>query len=180
MTETTWKTPQYAHEVPVLVDNGHCYSREQRRLMIQSRLSTQTDRANEVLSHVPSCGSKIGLYHYTSPGEGDSPCVSHTTAGASGHGAGVGSHTVADHTTALTSHSDSLWLRTEARARGRVSIHAGYHACTPPENPTGSRRDTAHDAPRTHQSPQDAAILPRLPRGRDTPAPVAREAQGAV
>src|SRR5262249_5017785 len=81
---------------------------------------------------------------------------------------------------ALPFHSDTLWLRTRARARGRASIHAGYYACTPPENPIGERRDTAHDAPRTHQIPQDAAILPRLARGRDTPAPAAREAQGAV
>src|SRR5712691_5231821 len=59
-TEPVPKCLQNANGVPALVDNGSCYSREPRTVDDTVELSTQSDRANEVLSHVPSCGS---VYH---------------------------------------------------------------------------------------------------------------------
>jgi hypothetical protein len=61
---------QNAHDVPVLVDNGKATHETKERLMIQERLSTQSDRANEVLSHGPFCGSEGALL----PSDGSRRC----------------------------------------------------------------------------------------------------------
>jgi hypothetical protein len=61
MIENDRKTLENVSKMPT---KGRCWEttamaihENEEQLMIQSKLSTQSDRANEVPSHMPSCGA---------------------------------------------------------------------------------------------------------------------------